>query len=112
MPEINSMTLQLLLWLFSGITAFHLIGAALVWLAVFIPGKLGFKEDSMLKICIWIYLACEFVVTLFYPGEDLSMILTMAAGAALFFGIGRLVRWLVFHLKDKKSTKNKKIKRL
>ena len=105
MPSVNPMTAQLLLWLFSGITTLHLIGAALVWVAVFIPGKLGFKEDSMLKICIWIYLACEFVVTLLRPAEGLSMICTMIAGAALFFGIGRLVRWLVLHLKNRKKTK-------
>jgi len=105
MPSINSMTANLILWLFSGITTLHLIAAVLVWIAVFIPGKLGFKEDSMLKICIWVYLACEFIVTLLAPGEGLSMICTMAAGAVLFFGIGRLVRWLIFHLKNKKKTR-------
>ena len=30
MPSVNPMTAQLLLWLFSGITTLHLIGAALV----------------------------------------------------------------------------------
>ena len=72
MPSINSMTANLILWLFSGITTLHLIAAVLVWIAVFIPGKLGFKEDSMLKICIWVYLACEFIVTLLadLPSEE------------------------------------------
>ena len=105
MPSVNPMTAQLLLWLFSGITTLHLIGAALVWVAVFIPGKLGFKEDVMLKTCIGVYLTCEFIVTLRAPGEGISMICTIIAGAALFFGIGRLVRWLVLHLKNRKKTK-------
>ena len=105
MPSVNSMTAQLLFWLFSDITTLHLIGAVLVWVAVFIPGKLGIKEDAMLKVCIGVYLTCEFIVTLMSPGEVPSLICTMAAGAALFFGVGRLVRWLVFHRKNKKKTK-------
>ena len=103
MPSVNPMTLQLLLWLFGGITMFHMIAAALVWIAVFIPGKLGFKEDTLLKICIYVYLACEVIVTLLAPGGSLSLICTMAAGAALSFGVGRLMRWLVFALKNKKK---------
>ena len=103
MPEFHPMTTDLLLWLFGGVTPLHLVAMALVWVAVFIPGKLGFKKDPLLRVSIGIFLICEAFVTLLHVGENLSMPLTFLGGAALFFALGRLTRWLVFYIKSKKS---------
>ena len=102
MPEIRSMTTRILIWLFSGVSTVHLIAMALVWAGVFIPGKLGFKEDKLLRVCIGLYLICEAIVTLLSVGESISLILTYLGGIALFFGLGRLIRWLVLTLKSRK----------
>ena len=103
MPEVRPMTTDILIWLFSGVTTLHLIAMVLVWIGVFIPGKLGFKNDPILRTCIVIYLICEVLVTLVNVGEGFSLLLTYLGGAALFLGLSRLVRWLVFHLKSKRS---------
>ena len=103
MPEIRSMTTKILIWLFSGVSTVHLIAFALVWISVFIPGKLGFKEDKLLRISTILYLSCEAIVTLLNVGGNLSQILTFIGGIGLFFGLGRLIRWLVLHIKSKKS---------
>ena len=99
---IRSMTASVLYWLLSGgISVMHLVAMGLTWVAVFIPGKVGFKEDSLLRICTGIYLFCEVAVTLLGVSGTIGLICTYIGGAALFFGIGRLIRWLV--LKFKKS---------
>ena len=102
MPEIRSMTTRILIWLFSGVSTVHLIAFALIWVSVFIPGKLGFKEDRLLRICTGLYLGCEAIVTLMNVGEPLALPLTYIGGIGLFFGLGRLIRWLVFALKARK----------
>ena len=95
----NSMTAYVVYWLFSGVSVLHLVAMALVWAAVFIPGKLGFKNDKMLQFCAVVYLICELAVMLLGVSSSLGLILTVIGGAAFFFGIGRLIRWLVMKLR-------------
>ena len=102
MPEIRPMTTRILIWLFSGVSTVHLIAFALIWVSVFIPGKLGFKEDRLLRISTGLYLGCEAIVTLMNVAEPLALPLTYIGGVGLFFGLGRLIRWLVFALKARK----------
>ena len=99
MPPTTSMTAHILVWLFSGITPLHLLAMGLVWLAVFLRGSVGFKEDSILRVSIGAYLICEVIVTLFNLGDTVSKPCTLLGAIAMFLCLGRLIRWLVVKLK-------------
>ena len=101
MLPINSLTASVIIWLFGGISILHIVAMALIWCAVFIPGNVGFKSDTLLRVCTGIYLLCEAAVTLLGVSGTVGLICTIIGGAALFFGIGRLIRWLV--MKRKKA---------
>ena len=95
----TSMTANILFWLFGDVTLLHLLAMVLVWIAVFIRGKVGFKEDSILRISGGVYLTCEVIVTLLNLGDGISKPCTILGAIGMFLCLGRLIRWLVVKLK-------------